>query len=95
MIPLTYFFLLPNASAFLDPTAPETYEEFISPPPPLSALPYTPLAAEADDIGEEEGRLSPGPKRGIVLSAIDKWRLVKPLLGKYMLPLCQLAFFAF
>jgi battenin len=87
VIPLTYFFLLPNASAFLDPTAPATYEEFLSPPPPLSALPYTPLAAEADDLGEEEGRLSPGPKRGIALSANDKWRLVKPLLRRYMLPL--------
>ncbi len=63
-----------------------TYEEFLSPPPPLSAIPYTPLAAENE--GEEEGRLSPGPKKGITLSASDKWRLVKPLFGRYMLPLC-------
>lgn len=87
VIPFTYFFLLPNATAFLDPSAPSTYEEILSPPPPLSGLPYTPLAAEADDIGEEEGRLSPGPKRGIALSSKDKWRLVKPLLRRYMLPL--------
>jgi battenin len=66
--------------------APSTYEEFLSPPPPLSAIPYTPLAAEEE--GEEEGRLSPGPKKGITLSASDKWRLVKPLFGRYMLPLC-------
>ena len=88
IIPLTYFLLLPNASAFLDSLAPSTYEEFLSPPPPLSAMPYTPLAAEEDDAGEEEGRLESGPKRGIALSARDKWRLVKPLLLKYMLPLC-------
>lgn len=69
--------------------APLTYEEISSPPPPLSAVPYTPLAA--DEEGEEEGRLSPGPKKGISLTASDKWRLVKPLFGKYMLPLCMYA----
>ncbi|KAJ3500771.1 hypothetical protein NLJ89_g9644 [Agrocybe chaxingu] len=87
VIPLTYFLLLPHASAFLTHSAPATYQDAFSPPPALSALPYTPLAAAIDEEGEEEGTLPPGPKRGVALSAADKWRLVKPLLGKYMVPL--------
>jgi len=87
VIPLTYFFLLPHASAFINSTAPSTYEDVFSPPPMLSALPYTPLATAEDEVGEEEGSLPAGPKRGIALSPSDKWRLVKPLLSKYMLPL--------
>lgn len=52
-------------------------------------LPYTPLAAAEDEVGEEEGSQPPGPKRGVALSINDKWRLVKPMLPKYMLPLCK------
>ncbi|KAF9563812.1 batten's disease protein Cln3 [Agrocybe pediades] len=87
VIPLTYFFLLPNPSLFLYPITPN-HEDLLSPPAPaMSSLPYTPLASAEDEVGEEEGALPPGPKRGFTLSASDKWRLVKPLLTKYMLPL--------
>ncbi|KAF8964735.1 CLN3 protein-domain-containing protein [Flammula alnicola] len=72
IIPLTYYFLLPSASAFLYSTTPSAYEDMLSPPQPITSLP---------------GTVSPGPKRGIALSANDKWRLVKPLLPKYMAPL--------
>ena len=41
---------------------------------------------------DSDGKIAPASKKILVaLSANDKWRLVKPLLGRYMLPLC--AFF--
>jgi hypothetical protein len=89
IIPLTYFFLLPHNSAFLYPS-PSVHEDEIS-SGVLSALPYTPLAAVEDGDGEEEVALPAGPKRGVSLSASDKWRLVRPLLLKYMLPLCEIS----
>ncbi|KAF8878068.1 batten's disease protein Cln3, partial [Infundibulicybe gibba] len=46
-----------------------------------------PLATAEDEIGEEEGSLPAGPKRGVSLTLVDKWRLVRPLLLKYMVPL--------
>lgn len=88
VIPLTYFFVLPRASAFLYATTP-AYEDILSPPMATEALPYTPLATAEDEVGEEEGSQSPGPKRGVALSISDKWRLVQPMLSKYMFPLCK------
>ena len=87
VIPLTYFFLLPRRSAFLDTLSDSAYDDNLS-PVPTTSLPYTPLAAE-DEAGEEEGSLPSGPKRGVSLSASDKWRIVQPLLMRYMLPLCK------
>ncbi|KIJ89576.1 hypothetical protein K443DRAFT_117789, partial [Laccaria amethystina LaAM-08-1] len=86
-IPLAYFLLLPHSSSFLYAVTPTVYEDTLSPPPALSALPYTPIALDEDEDGEEEGTHAPGPKRGVALNANDKWRLVQPLLLKYMLPL--------
>ncbi|KAF5325496.1 hypothetical protein D9619_009725 [Psilocybe cf. subviscida] len=86
VIPLTYYFLLPPSSDFSYSAAPPGYEGLQSPPAVLG-LPYTPLAASEDQVGEEEGALSSGPRSGVHLSAADKWRLVKPLFPKYMLPL--------
>ena len=65
----------------------------MSPPVLTTSLPYTPLAAAEDEVGEEEGSLPSGPKRGVALSASDKWRIVRPLMMKYMLPLCKLSAF--
>ncbi|KAJ3547710.1 hypothetical protein NMY22_g1551 [Coprinellus aureogranulatus] len=87
VIPLTYHFLLPHSSAFLFPVTPNVFDDNFSPPPALSALPYTPLAEEEDAEGEEEGTFAPGPVKGVHLTIADKIRLVQPLLMKYMLPL--------
>ncbi len=65
------------------------YNDMLSPAPPISSLPYTPLAAAEDEEGEEEGTMSSGPQRGVALTIADKWRLVQPLIPKYMLPLCK------
>lgn len=95
IIPLTYFFFLPHNTAFLFSHTPMRYEDQISPSEVLSGLPYTPIATNDDDIGEEEGAVAPGPKRKVALSIEDKWRLVRPLLTKYMLPLCEYSIFFF
>ncbi|KAL0946243.1 hypothetical protein HGRIS_012500 [Hohenbuehelia grisea] len=86
VIPLTYFFLLPSSASFLYSDTPSLYET-ASPSGDMSTLPYTPLAAAEDEAGEEEGSLRAGVKRKVALSAADKWRLVQPMLRKYMLPL--------
>jgi hypothetical protein len=83
LVPLTsslqYYFLLPRPSVFL-----EAYEDSTSP-----VVPYTSLAtAEEELTGEEEGSLASVPKYNVSLSASDKWRIVRPLLIRYMLPLC-------
>lgn len=79
-----YYFLLPRPTAFLASSA--EYEDM----PSTASMPYTPLATTEDDLaGEEEGSSPSGPKRNVSLSASDKWRLVRPLLFRYMLPLCE------
>ncbi|KAF9011963.1 batten's disease protein Cln3 [Cyathus striatus] len=87
LIPITYFFLLPPPVSFLTNFR-TAYDDAIS-PAPNTALPYTPLAGgevgEAE--GEEEGSLPAGPRRGVSLTLDDKWRLVKPLIWRYMVPL--------
>ncbi|KAL0578345.1 battenin CLN3 protein [Marasmius crinis-equi] len=79
IIPLTYFFLLPRSDSFV-------YSSLATEDGP-SALPYTPLATTDDDDEAEEGRLPADLKVAPALSISDKWRLVKPLMAKYMLPL--------
>ncbi|KAJ7628685.1 batten's disease protein Cln3 [Roridomyces roridus] len=78
IIPLTYYFLLPPASTFL-----ANYDD----PPSAANVPYTAIPGEEDLPGEEEGSSRPGLKASVALSAQDKWRLVRPLLVRYMLPL--------
>ncbi|KAK7062843.1 deoxycytidyl transferase [Paramarasmius palmivorus] len=84
VIPLTYFFLLPSNDAFLYISLPSDDEHGIS--ATTSTLPYTPLATNEDELGEE-GRTPFELKHNVALSLNDKWHLVKPLLAKYMLPL--------
>lgn len=89
-MPLTYFFLLPQNTAFLSSSTLANYEEQTN---PSQVIPYTPLATtEEGDEGEEE-MLPPKPEKKFALSLDDKLRLVKPLLLKYMLPLCESSFF--
>jgi battenin len=87
IIPLTYFFFLPHNSAFLY-LSPSDYEDEVS-SGVQSALPYAPLPTTEDENSEEEESMPDGLKRLVALSASDKWHLVKPLLPKYMLPLCE------
>ncbi|KAG1721460.1 batten's disease protein Cln3 [Suillus lakei] len=79
VLPLAYFFLLPRPAAF-------THQ--------LSSAPYALVPADDpdaeidDDLSiqdDVESRVE--TKVTVSLSAADKWRLVKPMLLKYMLPL--------
>lgn len=89
IIPLTYFFLLPSTSEFLYiDTSSSSYEERDL-TTSFASLPYTPLAATEDQVGEEEGSILTSVKRDVALTGSDKWRLVQPMLLKYMFPLCE------
>ena len=47
-------------------------------------------------VDDSDGKIAPASKKvSVTLFANDKWRLVKPLLGRYMLPLCTFFFFYF
>jgi battenin len=53
-------------------------------------VPADDLEAEIDDdMSAQDDVESRQPKVPVSLSAADKWRLVKPMLLKYMLPLCE------
>ncbi|PFH53474.1 hypothetical protein AMATHDRAFT_54557 [Amanita thiersii Skay4041] len=91
VIPLSYLFLLPKPSAFL---ASHTIDDPSSPTGMGGSMTYTSLPMAEDEIGEEEGAL-PRSKKGVVLSANDKWRLVRPLLLRYMLPLFSVYLFEY
>ncbi|KAK7682670.1 hypothetical protein QCA50_014053 [Cerrena zonata] len=80
VIPLTFHFLLPSSSAF----ASVTLSSDEDPEGSQSATPYT--ALPTDDVSEPVADALMSKVAG-GLSPSDKWRLVKPLLPKYMLPL--------
>lgn len=55
---------------------------------------YTPLPEEDPDtnamrVAEGDTLLGQPPKLPVFLTAGDKWRLMKPMIYKYMLPLCK------
>ena len=79
IIPLSYFFLLPKSSVFFNSTP---YSDASVTPGPASDSPYAPIPT--DEPGEEASLLL-NPKKGVALSASDKWELVKPQFFKYML----------
>lgn len=86
IIPLTFFFLIPRPSAFtsLVDSDPDVLEDAQP-----RATPYTPLSTSDDTAEEGQGELSDRPEKRVSLSASDKWVLAKPLLARYMLPLCE------
>lgn len=78
-LPLAYFFLLPRPAAFMDQSFSASY----------TLVPADDLETEIDDdlSTQDDVETHVEPKVTVALSAADKWRLVKPLLFKYMLPL--------
>lgn len=77
-IPLAYFFLLPQPSSILKQDEEDDTEDLMA-----ASAEYTPLPTDESESG------TPGYRRPrvVALSASDKWRLVKPIMPKYMLPL--------
>lgn len=80
-IPLTYFFLLPQPSVSNHDEEGDGTELLVA-----SSTEYTPLPTDENESTTVEYRRS---RRTVALSAGDKWRLVKPMIPKYMLPLCE------
>lgn len=50
---------------------------------------YVPLARSEDEDTAREVEAETILKASVALSIEDKWRLAKPMLTKYMLPLCK------
>ena len=80
-IPLTYYFLLPHPSS----TSKQDEEDDDAEPLMASSTEYVPLPT-GEGEGGTTGYCHP---RIVALSASDKWRLVRPMIPKYMLPLCE------
>ncbi|KZT08122.1 batten disease protein Cln3 [Laetiporus sulphureus 93-53] len=78
-IPLTYFLLLPRPSSFTTTSAQVPY----APIPTEEALMDEGAQEEYVETAEEVEAF----KYIVALSAKDKWRLVRPLVGRYMVPL--------
>ena len=89
VIPLTYHLLLPSPSAFASVALPSDEDSGLR-DDSESATPYT--ALPTDDASEPIADALMSKVAG-GLSPRDKWRLVKPLLPKYMLPLCMFLFY--
>jgi battenin len=85
--PLTYFFLLPRPRAF------EALPLHLFDDEPIGApatSPYAPIPTGEDDAvvsGSTDD--IPLPAKHIALSIADKLVLLRPMLHKYMLPLCE------
>ena len=81
IIPIAYYFILPHPDQFF-PGA--TYEGDST-----LSVSYTQLPNEEDEpdsimVTESEATVT----ATIALTIQDKWKLAKPMLMKYMLPLC-------
>ncbi|KAH8112767.1 batten's disease protein Cln3 [Phellopilus nigrolimitatus] len=83
IIPLTYLFILPNANVL------SSIPPSVDPDSAITPSEYAPLSASAvDEVqGDSAAAMTSVQSRIVALSAKDKWRLVRPLLLKYMLPL--------
>jgi len=78
-IPLAYFFLLPQTSSI----SKQDEEDDDAEPFMTSSTEYAPIPTDEG----EGGTARYGRSRTVALTASDKWRLVKPMIPKYMLPL--------
>jgi battenin len=81
VIPLTYFLLLPRPHAFSTLAVPGI-EDFAS-----SRSEYTQLPVSEEDAGVAV--VEPIPLKTKALSIWDKWQLLKPMIPRYMMPLCK------
>lgn len=84
--PLAYFFVLPRPERFVSGAffAAEDEEDGAT----MSAS-YVPLARSEDEDDVSATEPDASTKGPMSLTLQDKWRLAKPMLTKYMLPLCE------
>ena len=80
-MPLTYFFLLPPTTSFDRGVVPNTR---------YGAIPaLNPTDPAANEDQENNLKIGIPASTKVSLSAADKWHLIRPLLLRYMLPLCE------
>ncbi|KIJ16386.1 hypothetical protein PAXINDRAFT_113476 [Paxillus involutus ATCC 200175] len=77
VLPATYFLLLPRPAAFEDSAPSGSYAPLPVDEPHVSAV----------EVTEGDTLLGQPPKVPVFLSPRDKWRLLKPMVLTYMLPL--------
>lgn len=84
--PLAYFFVLPPPERFVGQafSVAEDEEDDAA----MSAS-YVPLARSEDEDDPSATEPDASAKGVTSLTIQDKWRLAKPMLTKYMLPLCE------
>ena len=87
-IPVAYWFLLPRPADFASLSLPTEYDDDDIGAP--SSVAYAPIPTDEgdDDTGSTKSHTQV-EKAAFALPVADKWRLVKPLLMKYMVPLCE------
>ena len=86
VIPITYFLILPRPDRFVGRDFSVAEEDDFDNAPMTAS--YTPLPrGEEDAVSVTESETV--VKTPVALSMEDKWRLAKPMLIKYMLPLCE------
>lgn len=94
VIPFTFFFLLPRPDAFSSLSVALHPDIIVSSPSEYTALPSTDPSTnpeqeeDGDEISDGRAPQLSASKLHVSLSPADKWRLVRPLMVKYMLPLC-------
>jgi battenin len=81
VIPLTYFLLLPRPDVFSILVLPDIEDAA----PPLSE--YTQLPVSEEDA--EEAVAETAQLKVKALNVKEKWELLKPMLPRFMLPLCK------
>lgn len=80
-MPSTFFLLLPRQADFLGSTSSAAY----------APLPIDDPEVLSVDFSEGSTTLGNKTKSAVSLTGADKWRLLRPMLLKYMLPLCERA----
>lgn len=80
VIPLTYFLFLPRPDAFSSLAISDTEEAV-----PSSEYIQLPISEEDEGVAVVETT----PLKTKTLTIGDKWQLVKPMLPRYMAPLCM------
>ena len=81
VIPLAYFLLLPRPEAFSSLILPEIEDSS------LSRSEYTQLPVSEENAGV--AGVEPALLTTKALSIGDKWQLLKPIIPRYMMPLCK------
>jgi battenin len=84
VIPITYYFLLPRPTTLLQLVDACDDGGFGTSP----TAGYAPLPTDPTTINLDEEQVV--SSKIVQLTASDKWRLARPMLLKYMLPLCEL-----